>query len=111
MYIQTDREIDRMVEDQTNEYLSTDWDSVMDWTNDFDYFGGMDELSENDLALIKLDNLKNKLFNEFADLCVMLHEDKKMTYRQTDKYLRLYEYFRKFSDEQKSDWIQFPVDR
>jgi hypothetical protein len=92
-------------------YNETDWDSVMDWSNDFTYFGGMDELSENEVAQIKLDNLRNKLYNEYIDLIIMRNENVKLSIRKTDKYLRLYEYFKGLSEDKINQWIKFPVDR
>lgn len=109
-------EIDQLVDQKLNEYLSSDRDFKTSWISDFDFFDEVEELSENKIALIKVDNLRNKLFNEYVNILEFMERTKneksiKLSYRQTNKYYRCYEYFKKFSDEKRNQWIEFPVDR
>jgi len=106
------RTIDQMVEDQLNDYLNEE--EFMDtWDSSMDSFILVDEeefeLTDEDLKILAMDNLRNRLCNEYVDLLAMEDAGIKFTERQQKKYDRLLMYFLKIPMKKMEEWINSPV--
>ena len=102
--------IERILNERENEYFNQLFEE--DSENYFDGFIEEDinfEFSENEIKELKLENLRNKLFNKFVDLLDILHTTGNLSKKEWNKYFKFSEYFDKFEFNKKNDWIEFPI--